>query len=242
MVDSVPMNDQFENLMLRALPPSTVECLHLSPVKFELGHQIEFPGEELKYLYFVEQGMASMTTTFLDGSQVEVSMFGHESVIGISALMGSRQSLNQVYTQIAGSGYRCRLADAKQEFNRGGIFQRLALRSVQAQLLLCMQSAACNAKHDVEQRLARWLLLCADRANSTAFDLSQEFLADMLGSTRTTVTMSAGLLKSAGLIDYTRGRINILDRTRLEAKSCECYRAIREYLEDYISFDSEIGT
>lgn len=231
---------RFANSLLNALPPDTVERLHLDPVTFEIGHEIEFPGKELRHLYFVEHGMASMTTTFLDGSQVEVGMFGYESVIGISALMGSRQSLNRVYTQIAGRGYRCSLANAQREFRRGEAFQQLALRYVQAQLLQTMQSAGCNAKHEVDQRLARWLLLCADRADSNIFDLSQEFLADMLGSSRSTVTTAAGIFKAAGLINYSRGHMQILDRPGLEVKACECYHVIKEHLDSYTAFDSRI--
>jgi len=122
-----------------------------------------------------------MTTTFKDESQVEVGMFGYESVIGVSALMGTKKSLNRVYTQIAGHGYSCHVEDARREFRLGGYFQSLVLRYVQAQLVQAMQSAGCNAKHNFEQRLARWLLLCADRAHIDTFKISHEFLADMLG-------------------------------------------------------------
>jgi hypothetical protein len=147
--------------------------------------------------------MASMTTTFKDGSQVEVGMFGHESVIGISALMGTQTSLNRIYTQIAGRGYSCTVADGRREFKLGGEFQDLALRYVQAQLVQAMQAAGCNAKHSVDQRLARWLLLCADRAGSDTYKMSHEFLANMLGSTRPTVSLTAAILKEQGLIRYS---------------------------------------
>ena len=138
-------------------------------------------GGPIRHLYFLEVGMASMTTTFADGAQVEVGMFGYESVIGISALMGTKQSLNRVYTQIAGSGYRCDIQRGDEEFARGGIFQRLVLRYVQTQLVQAMQSAGCNAVHNFEQRLSRWLLISADRANTDQFKMSQEFLSHMLG-------------------------------------------------------------
>ncbi len=171
----------FKNTLLKALDGEIIERLRLQPVKFELKHEIEYPGNPIDHLYFIEEGMASMTTTFKDGSQVEVGMFGYESVIGVSALMGARKSLNRVYTQIAGYGYSCQVEDARREFRLGGHFQFLALRYVQAQLVQAMQSAGCNAKHNFEQRLARWLLLCADRANIDTFKISHEFLADMLG-------------------------------------------------------------
>ncbi len=230
----------FKNSLLRALDAGTIARLHLHPVTFELEHEIEFPGSPIDHLYFVEEGMASMTTTFKNGSQVEVGMFGYESVIGVSALMGTKRSLNRVYTQIAGSGYSSPVEVARREFDLGGLFQRLALRYVQAQLLQALQSAGCNASHDLEQRLARWLLICADRAHRDTFKMSHEFLSDMLGSTRSTVSITAGHLKHEKLIDYTRGVIQILDAAGLEKRSCECYGVIKHHLDNYVQFDSGI--
>jgi CRP-like cAMP-binding protein len=231
----------YKNSILKSLDAECVARLSLHSVIFELEHEIEFPGSPIEQLYFVEEGMASMTTTFQDGSQVEVGMFGYEGVIGVSALMGTKRSLNRVYTQIAGSGYATSVEIAGREFHRGGKFQSLALRYVQTQLLQAAQSAGCNAKHDVDQRLARWLLLCADRAHSLTFSLSQEFIADMLGSTRPTVSMAAGILKDAELITYSRGIIRILDVARLEERACECYRIIKDHLDNYTEFDSGIS-
>lgn len=230
----------FKNSILKTLDAQSISRLCLHPVTFELQHEIEYPGNPIAHLFFVEEGMASMTATFHDGSQVEVGMFGYEGAIGVSALMGTKQSLNRVYTQIAGRGYSCRLEAAEREFRLGGKFQSLTLRYVQAQLLQVAQSAGCNAKHGVDQRLARWLLLCADRAHSNHFQLSQEFLADMLGSSRSTVSTAAGLLKNKDLIEYSRGAIRILDTKGLEKQSCECYRIIKDHLDNYIEFDSGI--
>jgi CRP-like cAMP-binding protein len=231
--------EQFQNTLLRNLGPEIRSRLCLQRVNFEVQHEIEFPGKRIDCVYFVEEGMASMTTTFLDGSQVEVGMFGYESVIGVSALMGTKRSLNRVYTQIAGYGYESRLETARREFAREGEFQRLALRYVQTQLVQAIQSAGCHAKHNVEQRLARWLLICADRAHSHHFKMSQEFLADMLGGTRPTVSTTAATLKHQGLIDYTRGEIQILDVAGLERASCECYMIIKNHLDNYAEFDAE---
>jgi len=169
-----------------------------------------------------------------------VGMFGYESVIGVSALMGTKRSLNRVYTQIAGHGYSCPVEVGRKEFRLGGAFQDLALRYVQAQLVQAVQSAGCNAKHNFEQRLARWLLICADRAHNDTFLMSQQFLADMLGSTRPTVSMTAAHLKDEGLIEYTRGVIHILDVPGLEERACECYHIIKNHLDNYIEFDSQI--
>ena len=228
----------YKNSLLKHLDADILARLCLRPVTFELLHEIEFPGTPIENVIFVEEGMASMTTTFEDGSQVEVGTFGYESVIGVSALMGSKRSLNRVYTQIVGRGYTCTMELARTEFARGELFQRLCLRYVQAQLLQAMQSAGCNAKHNVEQRLARWLLICADRAQSVRFRMSHEFLADMLGSTRPTVSVAAGLLKGDGLVEYSRGAIHILNRVGLEARSCECYRVIKDHLDNFAEFDT----
>jgi CRP-like cAMP-binding protein len=233
-------NRIFRNSILKTLDRGAVARLCLHPVVFEVEHELEFPGQPIDHLFFVEEGMASMTTTFLDGSQVEVGMFGYEGVVGISALMGTKRSLNRVYTQIPGHGYSCAIEVARREFELGGEFQSLALRYVQSQLLQAAQSAGCNAKHDLDQRLARWLLLCADRAHSNVFALSQEFIADMLGSTRPTVSTAAGLLKESGLIQYSRGVIRLLDVAKLEARACECYRVIKDHLDNYTEFDSGV--
>ena len=117
-------------------------------------------------------------------------------------------------------------------------FHHLALRYAQAQLTQATQSAGCNAKHELDERLARWLLLCSDRAHSDTLMLSQESIADLLGSARPTVSIAAGLLKSRGLIDYHRGTIHILDRPGLEERSCECYRVVKDHLDNYAEFDT----
>ena len=230
----------FKNTLLKALDSDIVLRLRLRPVTFEMEHEIEYPGNPIDHLFFVEEGMASMTTTFRNGAQVEVGMFGYESVIGVSALMGTRRSLNRVYTQIEGYGYSSPVEVARAEFKRGGLFQTLALRYVQTQLVQVIQSAGCNATHDLQQRLARWLLICADRAHRDTFRMSQEFLASMLGNTRSTVSVTAALLKQEKFIDYTRGVIDILDRPGLEAKACECYGIIKHHLDNYAEFDSGI--
>jgi CRP-like cAMP-binding protein len=212
--------------------------LHLTPVAFKAGQRLEQPGKPIRHLYFLESGMASMTAMFLNGSEVEVGMFGYESVIGVSALMGTVQSLNHVYTQIQGTGYRCTYGSGLKEFERFGVFHNRCLRYVQAQLLQSSQSAGCAAMHNFEQRLARWLLISADRAHVETFKMSQEFLSHMLGSTRSTVSVVAGTLKKEGLIDYKRGMMSILDRKALEKRSCECYETIRKHLANYEQFDT----
>jgi CRP-like cAMP-binding protein len=229
---------KYQNTLLRALDAATIEGLQLKLVPFKVAQKIEEPGKRIRYLYFLEEGMAFMTTSFTDGGEVEVCMFGYESVIGASALLGKPASLNHVYMQVAGYGYQAPIDVAKAEFSRNGLFSKLVLRYVQAQLAQAMQSAGCASRHNFEQRLSRWLLITADRTHVENFKMSQEFLSHMLGSTRPTVSVVASQLKRDGLIDYTRGEIVILDRKRLEARSCECYEVIRSHLAELEFNDS----
>jgi CRP-like cAMP-binding protein len=232
---------QFKNRLLNALNREIISRLRLAPVKFDLKYELEYPHRPITHLYFVESGMASMTSTFKDGSQVEVGTFGFESIIGVSALMGTKKSLNRVYTQIPGHGYSCSVENAKKEFRLNGNLQYLTLRYVQAQLDQATQSIGCNAKHLTVPRLARWLLICSDRANSDTFKMSHELLADMLGGTRATTTIAAGNLKRKGLISYNRSVIRILDPQGLERQACECYGVIKSHLKNYAEFEIAIA-
>lgn len=231
----------YQNTVLRNLSPEIVSKLELTKVKLPLLREIEFPGNEINNLFFIESGVASMTTTFLDGSQVEIALAGSESVLGASALLGTRRSLNRVYMQIAGWGYASRVPIAQREFERQSEFHRLVLRYTQAQFIQSAQTAACNARHNVQQRLARWLLLCQDRVNGGPVLLSQEFLGEMLGSRRTSVSTEAGKLQKLRLIEYARGKIVITDRQGLERKACECYAIVRDHLANYASSDEGMG-
>ena len=228
----------FKNTLLQHLDAQTIDRLQLRPVALPLLHNLEIPGTSIDHVFFIEEGIGSMTTCFKGGAQVETSMFGYESVVGISGLMGVRHSLNHIFMQLAGHGYQSSLRAARAEFSRNERFQHLALRYVQAQLTLSTQNAACNVMHSYEQRLARWLLICCDRAKQEHLDMSQEFVAQMLGSTRSTVSIAATHLKAKGLIDYRRGAIQVLDVAGLEAEACECYRVVRKHLENCAEFDT----
>lgn len=228
----------YKNTVLQRLDAASIQRLELRPVELELRHEMEHPGTTIDNIFFIEEGVASMTVTLKDGSQVEAGMFGYESVVGVSALMGVRRSLNPVYMQVPGRGFASPVDLARREFQRFAEFHDLVLRYVQAQLTQSTQTAACNAKHDVEQRLARWLLICKDRGNKPDFEISQEFMADMLGISRPSVSIAAGLLKQKGLIEYRRGAILILDEKRLGERACECYQVVREHLTNFAEFDT----
>ena len=230
--------EAFTNTLLRHLSTEAIRRLKLRRVELALRQDLEVPGQQIKNVFFVEQGIGSMTTIFQDGFEVEVSMFGYESAVGISALMGTKHSLNRVFMQLGGYGFASPVKAAHEEFLRHGEFHRLALRYVQAQLTQATQSAACNVHHSHEQRFARWILICSDRAKQDTLALSQEFLADMLGSARPTVTATAKILKNKGLITYSRGTLRILDRGGLERQACECYQVVKNHLETFADFDT----
>lgn len=220
----------FRNKILRALDARSIDQLRLTPLQMTVGQNLQAPGEPISNLFFPETGMASLTASFSDGSQVEVGMFGYDSMIGVPALMGATHSLHRVYVQIAGHGYVSPVKTAMGEFRTCGGFHQLTLRYVQAQLVQATQFAACNAKHGVEERLASWLMLCSDRTQTDTFPISHEFLAYMLGSTRSTVSVIAAALKSKGLINYSRGTMEILNPPGLEQKACECYCIVKDHL------------
>ncbi|MGI4828900.1 MAG: Crp/Fnr family transcriptional regulator [Janthinobacterium lividum] len=228
----------FINTLLNHMGSDVITRLQLRRVELPLKFELEVPGEGIHSVFFVEEGIGSMTTCFGNGAQVETSMFGYESAVGVSALMGTKHSLNRIFMQLAGYGYASPVRAAQTEFQRGEIFQKLALRYVQAQLTLSTQNAACNASHTYEQRLARWLLICADRAKKDHLEMAQEFVSEMLGSTRSTVSIAAAHLKTKGLIDYHRGSIQLLKKKELEVEACECYRVVRNHLETFAHFDT----
>jgi CRP-like cAMP-binding protein len=182
-----------------------------------------------------------MTTMFKDGFQVEVGLFGNEAVIGASALIGTKRSLNNIYMQVPGHGFICSIQAAAQEFRRHEQFHDIVLRYVQAQLVQTAQTAGCNARHDAAQRMARWLLLCADRLYSDELGLTHEFLGHMLGVRRSTVSVTAEELQRRNYIDYRRGRIKILNRSALERIACECYRVVKDHLENYHQIETVFG-
>ncbi|WP_213803468.1 Crp/Fnr family transcriptional regulator [Granulicella sp. dw_53] len=221
-----------KNKILGSLDPEIIERLQLRSLRLPSGHQIEDPGEPIDQLIFIEKGIGSMTTTYGDGFQVEMGLFGYESVMGASALIGTRRSIHKVYMRMSGYGFSCRIDTAISEFARFGRFHDVVLQYIQALLIQACQSAGCNAHHTVSQRLSRWLLLWDDRSDNPILPLTHEYPAGMLGSNRSTVSLAAEHLQNEGLIQYSRGKIVIRDRPGLEKYSCECYRIVMDHLDD----------
>lgn len=218
------------NRILNALTGSEYEGLRprLEPINLCVGEVLYRPDEPITHVYFPNRGTVSIVSVFEDGGSVEVGMVGNEGMFGVCVFLGSVSTPLEAVVQLPGEGLRMRADVLKQEFHKGGQFQDLLLRYTQAFITQIAQNAACNRAHHIDGRLARWLLMCQDRTLSKDLELTQEFIAQMLGTRRAGVSEAAGQLQGAGLISYKRGRITILDRSGLEATSCECYPTVKK--------------
>jgi CRP-like cAMP-binding protein len=220
-----------KNRMLLAIPED--EFMGIRP----LLEEVEMPqykifyeqGEKIEHAYFLNQGMVSLVVSVHDGRSVEVGITGAEGVVGAPLAFGFESAPMRAIMQISGRGLRIASSTLEEAIRRAPCLKSLVERYVMMQQLQVAQLAACNRLHDMDQRLARWLLMCQDRIDSENLPLTHEFLAQMLGSGRPTVTIAAGVLERAGLIQNTRGSVKILNRKRLEDAACECYRAIQNY-------------
>jgi CRP-like cAMP-binding protein len=216
------------NRILAALPAHELERIEpfLERVDLQVRHVLIDPNRPIEHVYFVEEGIVSILGVMEDGTAVETATVGNEGMVGTPVFLGTDRMAAQAFTQVSGWAHRLPADVLRQELARGGQLPRLLGLYTQAMITLVAQNSACNRVHTTEQRCARWLLLTADRAGRDTFDLTQFFLSQMLGVRRATVTEIAGGLQARGLIDYSRGRITIVDREGLEAASCECYRVI----------------
>ena len=223
-----PPRPTYKNRILAGLPQAALGrlTLHLSAVT--LKQEQVLLTETIPYAYFLEDGIASVVVTVANGDTVEVGIIGIEGVVGLSGLLGADRAPGRTFIQIAGSGFRIRAQILKQEFERPGELREHVQKYMQAFLVQSAQTAVCNRLHSIEERLSRWLLSCRDRLEDDRLPLTQEFLGQMLGAPRTTVTLAAGILHRAGLIDYTRGMVTIQNRKRLEKTVCECYHIVRD--------------
>ena len=217
------------NFILAQMPEAQFASLarFLVPVELPLHFQLSQPNQDVEFLYFLTSGLISTDALTESGDSIEVGVTGREGFSGVCGLLGHAQLHHLVVMQGAGFGYRIRVAPFRDEFLKGGPLMQLVHSFLYMQMSQMTQSILCNRLHAVEMRLARWLLTSADRIESEKLELTQEFLAQMLGARRSTVTVAAGELQRNGLIDYSRGRIQIVNRVGLEAAACECYRVVR---------------
>jgi CRP-like cAMP-binding protein len=223
------------NQLLAALPDDVLDRIvpSLDVVPLKLKQVLHKASEPIREIYFPGGGFVSMVAILKDGAMVEVATVGREGMVGASAILNGQSSTSASMVQAeTDTCYRMPAEIFQKEVNRRDAFHHLMARYAQALNGLIMQSTACNAVHSVEQRLARWLLLAHDRVGRNAFPLTQEFVAMMLGASRPSVTIVAGTLQKAGLITYHRGHLTIVDRDKLEAASCECYRTATDLLKN----------
>jgi CRP-like cAMP-binding protein len=222
-----------ENHLLAALPAEVRARLfpHLEPLQMPLGTVIYESGNELHNVYFPTTAIVSLLYVMLDGASAEIAVVGNEGLVGVALLLGGESMPNRAVVQSAGHVYRLKGDLLKQELKRNGALQPLLLRYTQALLTQMAQTAVCNRHHTLDQQLCRWLLLSLDRLPSNHLVMTQELIANMLGVRREGVTQAAGNLQKAGLIEYQRGHITVIDRAGLEARACECYAVVKKESE-----------
>jgi len=231
------IDDPRNNRLLAHLAQEDQDRLrpHLEPVTLEYRRTLYDAYERIEFVYFIEDGVASLVHTMANGDALEVGTIGNEGIVGLPVLMGDEEAPSSVYIQVPGSGLRIEARQFRQELERSSRATRAAmLHYAHAFFNQVAQSAACAHFHALEQRCCRWLLMTRDRMRSDEFLLTQEFLSMMLGVRRAGVSVAAGALQRAGLIRYSRGRVTILDREALEARACECYAVSKAAFNDLL--------
>lgn len=218
------------NELLAALPETELQrwLPRLEAVDLPLGHVLYESGATLTHVYFPTTAIVSLLYVLENGASAEIAVVGKEGIVGISLFMGGESTPNRAVVQSAGKGFRLGADALKLEFNRAGAVLHLLLRYTQALITQMSQTAVCNRHHSLDQQLCRWLLLSLDRLTGDELVMTQELISNMLGVRREGVTEAAQQLQAAGLIRYARGRITVLDRDRLEQRSCECYAVVKK--------------
>jgi CRP-like cAMP-binding protein len=219
-----------QNRLLAALPEAELQrwLPHLEYVDMSLGEVLYEAGSTLSHVYFPTTAIVSLLYVMQNGESAEIAVVGNDGVVGISLFMGGDSTPSRALIQSGGGAYRLRAQLMKEEFDRGGPVLHLLLRYTQALITQMVQTAACNRHHSLDQQLCRWLLLSLDRLQGTDMVMTQALIAHMLGVPLKGATEGALKLQTAGLIDYTRGRIRVLDRKGLEKRTCECYAVVKK--------------
>lgn len=227
--------NNISNEVLLGLPPTELEYLlpKLEWVRLKLHQVIYDPGQTLKSGYFCNSGMFSILNVTPEGRSVEVGLIGKEGFLGLPLIAGFRTSSGQAVVQAEGTAFRVDAGFLRTALRELPYLERQLQRYSQFLTLQLTQAAACNRLHQVDERLARWLLMTQDRVGSTSLPLTQDFLGQMLGTRRSSVTLSAGILQKAGLIGYSRGTVIIRNRRRLEDAACDCYGQLRKQIKDW---------
>jgi CRP-like cAMP-binding protein len=223
------------NLLLARIPEAERRTLlpMLKAVSLPLRHVLYEPEKEPPYIHFLTAGMASIVTNMEDGVVSEGGLVGQEGIPESLHLLGPGLVQTSCFMQIPGTGLRMRFRDFQEQLLHLPALRGQVLAFIQYQYFILGQVAACNRLHEVEARLARWLLMVDDRTDQEQLPLTQEFLSQMLGTRRSTVTLVAGTLQHRGIIDYSRGHVRLLDRTKLKALACECYQITDDMLQRF---------
>jgi CRP-like cAMP-binding protein len=221
--------DGRQNRLLAALPPAEYERLApaLEPVVLSLGDILYEPPDAVPYVYFPTTCIISFLAELADGSAAEVGLVGFDGLAGVEVILGAERATKVATVQSAGAALRLKADKLREEFARGGELQQHLLRNVHALLVQTSVSVLCVVRHQIEQRLARWLLMYHDRLDTDEFFITHEFMANMLGIRRAGVSEVAKRLQSAALVEYRRGHFRLLNRQGLEQMACECYGAVR---------------
>jgi CRP-like cAMP-binding protein len=224
-----------QNFILLELPKNESERLlpMLEVVRMNVHYTIYEAGDAIKSVYFIDSGMISVLAVQPDGRSVEIGIIGKEGFVGLPLLVGYSSSPTRVVAQADTVAYRWHGETLRRTFHQYPELEQQLHRFEQQLAMQTAQVAACNRLHEVEERLARWLLMTQDRIESDHLPLTQEFLGQMLGTRRSSVTVAAGTLQKAGLISYTRGSVAISDRKRLEEAACDCYALVKKQIEDW---------
>lgn len=218
-----------QNYLLAALPDSAKERIfpRLKLVEMKLGDVIYESGQPIEFVYFPTNCIISLLYVMLNGESAEISVVGNEGMAGIAVFMGGNSTPSRSIVQSRGFAYRMPSKELQTEFNNHADIRVLMLRYTQALITQMSQTAVCNRHHSINQQLCRWLLLSLDRLPDNRLTMTQELIANMLGVRREGVTEAAGKLQKLGVIEYHRGHITVIDRSRLEALSCECYAVVK---------------
>lgn len=232
VMSSIPMEPRQNNL-LSTLSAEVLDrlCPHLELVALPMGEVLYESGDDRRYVYFPVDCIVSLMHDIENGASTEISMVGNEGIVGITSFMGGDGSTWRAVVQNAGFAYRLLGQHLKEEFDRHGEMLQLMLRYTQSRITQMSQTAVCNRHHSIDQQVCRWLLQSLDRLSSTTITMTQELLSHALGVRREGVTVAACKLHKQGVIEYSRGKITVIDRAKLESLSCECYAVVRKETE-----------
>ena len=227
-----------KNLILSFLANEEFEEISpkLERVEMTLGDILNFPQEQIRKVYFPETSVISIVTLLENGMGVESGIIGREGISGSSVILTDKEAFSEATVQLSGEGFALGVEEFRKFFDTNENFRRVIFKYIHAFISQISQNAACLSYHTIEKRLARWLLMFHDRASCAKMEMTQEFISQMLGVHRPSVSKSANKLQKLGFIAYNRGVIEILDRSGLEEFSCECYKTINRSLSSYISF------